>query len=145
VEKLRFGVFEEFKGDTTLLLWADDTGFAELLQLFRRLVDGNMSTVRLDEMPWAESVDGTSLQFSLVSAGNESMKVSPIEHGNWVDWRCSVEQFAEAADLVEVLARPSCKTGHQYLPTTPPHPLQVMVSKGEYGPDAFLRRPARGS
>ena len=37
---VQFGVFEEFKGQTMLLVWSDGAGMAELATQFRGMADG---------------------------------------------------------------------------------------------------------
>lgn len=129
---VHFGVFEDFKGWTTLLVWGDGAGMAELAALFRHMADGSTSTVQFEDLPWTHSVQGTQLRMSVVSPDSEGEELSQIGDKWLVEWRGLTEQFADSADVVEVRAPEQCTAGHQYLNT---RTFQFMVSKGEYPPD----------
>jgi hypothetical protein len=138
---LRFGVFEGFKGATTLLIWGDDEGIAHLRAVFGEFANGRRHAASLQEMPWATAIDGTRLNLRVARNGDDKMSVALA--GTHIDWKCSSEHFAESADKVAALLSPACESGHQYLDTRG-EALQVMVSKGEYAPDGTLHchRPA---
>jgi hypothetical protein len=134
---LRFSVFEDFKGETTLLLWGDDEGIAQLHAVLAELADGRRSAASPHEMPWATAIDGTRFKLSVAQDGRDTMSVT--SPGTYVDWQCAPENFAEFADKVAALRSSTGESAHQYLDVRG-EALQVMVSRGEYAPDGTLLR-----
>jgi hypothetical protein len=129
---VQFGVFKKFKGWTTLLVWGDGAGMAELAALFRGMADGIIPTVQFERLPWTHSQQGTRVRMSVVSQDSEGEELSQIGDKWLVEWRGLTEQFVRAADFVDVLVPEQCTAGHQYLDTST---FQFMVSKGEYSAD----------
>jgi hypothetical protein len=129
---VQFGVFEEFKGQTTLLVWSDGAGMAELATQFRGMADGRVSTVEFGKLQWAHSGQSTEVTLRVVPPGCEGENLSRIGDKWLVEWRGLAAKFSEAADLLEALVPEQYAAGHQYLDTVT---FQFMVSKGEYPPD----------
>ena len=71
------------------------------------------------------------------------MTVRRLAGADEVEWPLTTEQLIEAAELLEPLMNPGCGAGHQYLPTTGRDALQVIISKGEYGPDFGRQDPRK--
>jgi|GEM_PF-4105094 len=123
--------FEAFKGNTTLLVWSNGAGIAELATQFRGMAKGRISTVDFGKLPWTRSVQGREVTLSVASPGCEGETLSQID-GRWVvEWRGLPAKFSESADLLEALVPEQCTTGHQYQDTAT---FQFMVSKDEYPP-----------
>jgi hypothetical protein len=113
---LKAGVFDDFKGATTLLLWGDREGMATLSVSFSRLRDGTLNEFFIDGSEGGLTVcleqDGSTLQASR----------------NGVRWGCSSETAALAADLVEPLLQ---RAGHQFLDVDG-LAEQVIIARDEY-------------
>ena len=139
---LRFGVFDDFKGGATLLLWGDTEGLTELHGVLRSLADRQISVAELNQLCCGRPVDGTRVQLRTARAPDEVMTVRRLAGAAEVEWPLTTERLTEAAKLLEPLMKPGCGTGHQYLPTTGRDALQVIISKGEYGAD-FRRQDPR--
>jgi hypothetical protein len=99
---LRFGVFDDFKGAMTLLIWGDKEQIAQLRDVFDELADGRRTVAALNDMPWAAPVGGARLDLSVAKDGRDEMLVT----SSAVSWRCSREHFAEFADKVAALLGP---------------------------------------
>jgi hypothetical protein len=127
---LRFGVFEDFNGATTLLLWSAGDGLTELAALFTDLAEGRTGTTILDDLPWAEAVRGTDVRLGLASGHEGMLEVLPVAEGTEVHWHSPAMWFSAFADLV--LALDAMPRGHQYLDVDWRQDVQVIISKGEY-------------
>lgn len=115
---LNVGVFDDFKGARTLLLWGDKNGMAELHEGLTSLRDGacNVFAVDADDIPL------------LVAATKGPPVVRATETG--LRWDCPQDTLELAVDLVEPLLD---GTGHQYIDTEGTA-VQVMIARGEYPP-----------
>jgi hypothetical protein len=130
---LRFGIFNNFKGCDTILLWGDAIGFERLQAIFQEFASGARHSVALQEMTWAEAVRGARLHIELRSrwaTANIDLAAATVT------WRCSVEEFSDNAEQLATLISPSCAGGHQYLDYQENPALQIIASKGEY-PDSL--------
>jgi hypothetical protein len=127
--EVKFGLFKNFKGSDTLLIWGDAVGLTQLALVLRQLAVGKISSIPIHEVSWAKSARGTQLLLR-VSADRGHMTVGGSNDEMLIDWACSRGMFDQFSDQVSsLLGAPS---GHQYLEGQPDQPLQVMVSKGEY-------------
>ncbi len=92
--KLHFGVFDDFKGARTLLLWGEDSGIAALQTVFRELADGARGTTGLHELGWAEGVRGTHLLLDLARAkSDEALRLTKADDGVDVTWVSTRDGF----------------------------------------------------
>lgn len=131
--KLHFGIFDDFKGARTLLLWGEDSGIAALQTVFRELADGARGTTGLHEMVWAEGVRGTRLSPDLAQAkSDEVFRLTKADDGIDVTWISTRDKFLSYADLIAPLLDPSGPSCHQYLDSDRNFTFQIMVSRGEY-------------
>ena len=118
---LKAGVFDDFKGATTLLLWGDREGMASLLTGFSALRDGSRDEFAIDGPQGDLIVRSTLAQGSALRA-----------EANRLNWSCSPETVELAADLVEPLLH---GPGHQFLDVSG-LAEQVIISRDEY-PDGL--------
>jgi hypothetical protein len=133
---LQFGVFDEFKGARTLLLWGDESGIAALQAAFRELADEACGVMALHETGWAKGIRGTRLFLDLArSYSGEPVKLSKVDGAPDIKWNGTRDEFACCADLIEPLLNPSKPSGHQYLDSNQNFVLKIMVSRGEYPVD----------
>jgi hypothetical protein len=95
------GVFENFKGGTTLLVWGDRDGMASLLAGFSSLRDGSRNEF---------GVDGPGADLTVHVTSERSSELTA--EGRRLRWGCSRETAALAADLTEPLLH---EAGHQRL------------------------------
>ena len=120
---LKAGLFEQFKGATTLLLWGDEQGMQTLLD-------------RLSDVRTGKTVE------SLISEGKTRLTISHAEGDTKVSelnvrgsdglcWRCSDETLQLAEGLVEPLLT---QTGHQFLDVDG-QAAQVIIARDEYPAD----------
>jgi hypothetical protein len=130
---LRFGVFDEFKGATTLLLWGDDA-LPALRDLFRDLDAGKSRSVRLESLQWALPQGNCAVRITKVRDAAERVRVRRTSQRTKVELDLTRDELKRFADLIEPLIAGAI--GHQYLDLdTPEQQLQIIVSKGEYPPD----------
>ncbi len=133
---LRFGVFDDFKGARTLLLWGDASGLAALQSVLRELADGARGTTALHETGWAEGVGGIHLFLDLARSKWERRdELTEAADGATVKWSGTRDEFETYVDLIAPLISSSNPNGHQYLDSNRNSDLQIMVSRGEYPDD----------
>ena len=135
--KLQFGMFDNFKGARTLLLWGDTSGIATLQEIFRDLSSGARNVADLHEIEWAEGRPHTGLILQRVKTTPEvAMNLHETAGTTSIVWKATREEFGLYSELIAPLGDTSCTAGHQYLGTDQNFPIQVIVSTGEY-PDDF--------
>ena len=128
--KLRFGVFERFKGSTTLLIWGD-TGLDKLEELFRGLATGRTRAVNLAKTGWAAAGGDCAVTFSPTDKAVSDVILRRTAGRCAVDCQLSREDLQRFSEQIEALNK--SPNGHQYLDTkNVTLPVQIMVSKGEY-------------
>jgi hypothetical protein len=133
---LRFGVFDEFKGGRTLLLWGGRDAIAALRTVFRELAGGTSRATALHETGWAEGVRSTRLFLGLAESNAEqALQLSQTNGATSVTWNGTSSEFGGYADLIAPLLDPECTSGHQYLEANRNCAFRIMVSKGEYPDD----------
>lgn len=119
---LNAGVFDDFKGATTLLLWGNEEGMAVLFAGLSALRDGNRNE-------WV--IDGADTRLTMCSASRETERSELQKEEAGVRWACSRDTFGLAADLVEPLLHGA---GHQFLDVTG-LAEQVIIARDEYPAD----------
>jgi len=128
--KSRFGVFERFKGSTTLLIWGDEA-LGQLEDLFRRLATGHARAVDLAKTGWAAAEGNCAVTISTTDKAVSDVILHRDGGRCAVDCQLSREDLQRFSEQIEALNR--VPNGHQYLDTkNVTLPLQIMVSKGEY-------------
>jgi hypothetical protein len=123
VPMLKAGVFDDFKGATTLLLWGDREGMEVLL--------ASLSALRDTRGEFA--IDGPEAGLTVSYAADKSEGSTLQTEGSSLRWDCSGETVELAADLVEPLLH---GVGHQFLDVDG-LAEQVIISRDEY--PAYLR------
>lgn len=118
---LNAGVFDNFKGAATLLLWGDGEGMASLLSNFAALRDGSRTEFGIDGPNGAVTV----------CTGSDTKNSTLRAVGDEYRWDCPSEVIAIAADLIEPLLQES---GHQFLDVTG-LAERVIISRDEYPAD----------
>ena len=120
---LKAGVFDDFKGATTLLIWGDEEGITSLFAGLCALRDGKRKDLAVDGLH-------TSLRVCSASHRGEWSTLRKEESG--LRWECSHDTIGLAMDLVETLLDDGA--GHQFLHV---HGLaeQVMIARDEYPAD----------
>ncbi len=118
---LRAGVFSEFKGSTTLLLWGDKEGMAGLLADLLRLQEGTEAEFAIG--------GGTCLIIASASSEWSWSRLAKDESG--FRWFCSNDILEQAVQSIEPLL---CGAGHQFLDVSG-LAQQVIISRDEYPPD----------
>lgn len=133
MSELQFGLFEDFKGCTTLLVWSAGEGLPALEVAFRELGNGARQRLALHRAGWAKPVQNEEVYLDVAKDGSSSVSVEKSKHGVAIHCTCSSSRFLDFADMMAVLIEAG--SGHQYLEVAFDQPLQIMVSKGEYTRD----------
>lgn len=115
---LRAGVFDDFKGATTLLLWGDSEGMAALCSSLGAIGAGKSIEF---------AIDGPAGGL-IITLGEGSMLANDSEV---LLWQCSRETLDLAADLTEALVH---QAGHHFLDVDG-LAEQVIFARDEYPPD----------
>ena len=118
---LKAGVFDDFKGATTLLVWGDREGMATLLGGLSALRDGNR-----DEF----AIDGPDGRLTVRSCDEPERSTLQMESSGF-QWGCSRDTIELAADLIEPLLHGA---GHQFLDVDG-LAEQVIIARDEYPAD----------
>jgi hypothetical protein len=127
---MRFGIFDGFKSERTLLVWTDiGSDLAPLVDSLDELVRGSRTIIHLDTLG-AEAVGGVKV--SIEAADQEAVILRESREGSTVQLYCSRERCGELSVQLRSLATPPCQVGHHYLDLAVDQPLQIMVSAGEY-------------
>ena len=117
---LQAGLFPDFKGADTLLLWGDAQGIAELREAIAALSRGDAATITVSEL--SISTSENSEQLSSLSRVCDGLR-----------WVCPFSVLVESEGLIAGLDEAS--SGHQFIDITGLVD-QVIVSKNEY-PDTL--------
>lgn len=115
---LKAGVFANFKGATTLLLWGDSEGIASLFTGLDALRLGHSNEF---------AIEGPTDRVTIVRGEGSTLT---REQNEW-RWRCSRETVESAASLTEPLVD---KAGHQFLDVRG-LAEQVIIARDEYPAD----------
>ena len=119
---LRAGVFQEFKGATTLLLWGDKTGMQSLL--------GGLSALRKRYTKELE-LEGNNGKLTISRLVRGSRKSHLTREEDSLLWRCSTDILELAEDLLRpLLSQP----GHQLLEVDG-LAEQIIIARDEYPAD----------
>lgn len=119
---LKAGLFDDFKGAKTLVLWGDEQGMAALL--------AGMWALRHDPEHDLLLGDGDiRLTVRLVAAPGDRSHLRP--DGDGLQWECSGETLEHAEYLVRPLLNGA---GQQYLDVSG-QAEQVIISRDEYPAD----------
>ena len=116
---LQAGLFLDFKGTDTLLIWGDSEGIAALRAAMVALSRGDTSHIQI-----SGDVD---LSVSLIEASEGHSNLSRLGRG--LEWTCARRMFVEAEALLAEMNE--VETGHHYFEVSG-LAAQVIVSKGEY-------------
>jgi hypothetical protein len=127
---LLFGVFDGFKGATTLLLWGDDR-LPDLRDLSRHLATGRSPAIDLEDIIWARAPGDCAVRISHTREAAHGLRQRRDGEQTRVECGLTNVELNRFADLIDaLLPHPN---GHQYLDLdVPDQPLQIIVSKGEY-------------
>ena len=115
---LKAGVFDDFKGATTLLLWGDVEGMGGLLASFSALRDTRGEF----------AIGGPETGLIVCFAPDKSEGSTLLRDAKGLRWRCSDEVVKLAAGLVEPLLHGA---GHQFLDVDG-LAEQVIIARDEY-------------
>lgn len=118
---LKAGVFDDFKGGTTRLVWGDREGMATLLKGLTALRSGNR-----DEF----AIDGPNGCLTVCSCDGPKRSTLQMEKSGFL-WGCSRDAVEMVADLVEPLLHGA---GHQVLDVDG-LAEQVIIARDEYPAD----------
>jgi hypothetical protein len=118
---LKAGVFDDFKGATTLLLWGDQEGMGALL--------ASLSALRDTRGEFA--IEGPEAGLIVCHASDKSDGSTLRTEGNGWRWVCSDDVVKLAAGLVEPLLHGA---GHQFLDVDG-LAEQVIIARDEYPAD----------
>lgn len=119
---LKTGLFDDFKGAKTLLLWGDEEGMAALLVGLSALQNPQGRPLLLDQ---------GNIPLSICSVAAPASWSNLRRHGDSLQWECSGAMLELAEDLVRPLIKGA---GHQYLEVTG-EAEQVIISRDEYPAD----------
>jgi hypothetical protein len=119
---LKAGVFDDFKGANTLLLWGDREGMAVLL--------AGLSALRAGEGKQFV-IDGTGTHLTMCLAKSKTQWSTLQSEDSGFRWECSQDTLEFAADLVEPLL---LGAGHQFLDVSG-LAEQVIIARDEYAAD----------
>ena len=118
---LKAGVFNDFMGATTLLLWGDLDGMATLLDGLSGLRDRDC-----DEL----EIDGPHGSLTVRACDEPEVSTLEMAESGFL-WGCSRDTVDSAAGLVEPLLH---SAGHQFLDVAG-LAEQVMIARDEYPAD----------
>lgn len=116
---LQAGLFPDFKGARTLLLWGDADGIAELHSAVIALSRGDTSEIQLGGDP--------NISIMSSDTGERPSELSQSERG--LTWLCSRSELIEVEALIDGLDDAS--SGHQFIDIVGLAD-QLIVSKNEY-------------
>lgn len=132
--------FDDFKGNTTLLILGDRS-LIQSAELLRDVAERRCLSVRLDELPWMRGEMGCSVRLNVTKQARSALQLDRSGQVTLVVCDLRSEELLGFVEKVAALAA-SDGTGHHYLDVLGDQLIQIMVSKGEY-PDALHRRVAR--
>ena len=119
---LKAGIFDDFKGATTLLLWGDEEGVASLFSGLSDLKDGKRTELAVEG-------PGPVLTVRMKGEGTGSSTLGRSAGG--LRWECSPDILKLACDLTEPLLK---SVGHQFLDVDG-LAEQVVIARDEYPAD----------
>lgn len=119
---LQAGLFPDFKGTATLLIWGDFEGIAALRAAIVALSRRDTSHIQI-----GGEVD---LSVSLFEESETHSELSRL--GGGLEWTCARRIFVDAEALLAEMDE--AETGHHYFDISG-LAAQVIVSKGEYPAD----------
>lgn len=131
---LQLGLFENFKGRKTLLIWGDKA-LGQFQATLLGLAESDVTSISLHERPWVAAKDG--LQVLLTIQATDHVELSQDDDGPIVKWHGSRRHFSEVADKIAPLLKHG--TGHQYVDFWDDPQFQIIISKGEYPADLSPR------
>ena len=114
---LQAGLFADFKGADTLLLWGDAIGVADLRIAMAALPRGDGSRIPIT----------SELSISACDVHEHASQLLQSSEG--LEWICSRNSLADAEALLAGMEKG--QTGHQYIDITSLAD-QVIASQGEY-------------
>ena len=117
---LKAGVFEGFKGATSLLIWGDDEGMVALF--------AGLSALR-EHKRKDFTIDGSDTTLTVCSTSREGDFSTLRKEESGFRWECSRDTIELAADLVEPLLEEGA--GHQFLDVEG-LAEQVIIARNEY-------------
>lgn len=120
---LQAGLFTDFKGADTLLLWGDADDISQLHTKLRTLRDDAMPALHV-----AGCTDGSPLSIIVVNDGSCISELTRTNEG--LRWACSRPVIEETEALIGALCDGTA--GHQFVDISGPLATQAIVSKGEY-------------
>ena len=115
---LSAGIFDDFKGATTLLLWGDAEGMASLRSSIDAVRAGKSAKF---------AIDGPAGGLTIMQGEGSTL----ANDSGVLGWRCSRETMDLAADLTETLVN---QAGHQFLDVSG-LAEQVIIARDEYPAD----------
>lgn len=115
---LKAGVFDDFKGATTLLLWGDAEGIVSLRS--------NLDALRLGNST-GFGIDGPAGSVTIKEGEGSTL----TSDGGALCWRCSRQTVDAAAELTAPLVS---QAGHQFLSVSG-MAEQVIIARDEYPAD----------
>jgi hypothetical protein len=119
---LNAGVFDDFNGATTLLLWGDKDGMAALFAGLSALREG-----KRDEL----TIDGADTQLTVCLVTDKAEASTLFKGDGGLRWKCSRPTIGLVADLVEPLLD---GPGHQFVGVAG-LAEQVIIARDEYPAD----------
>lgn len=127
---MRIGVFDDFKGDRTLLFWGQSpSDFQPLLSALDEI-----SVKRRGMTPvvfhGSEASERVTVVVGTAELGQGAVLIRRGREGPHIEVYCAHDTASAIADQVRSLDR----DGHHYLYFIQDQPIQIMVSVGEYGP-----------
>ena len=129
---IKLGLFDDFKGDRTLLVWGDHPSMGDLRTALQALADAGHGRLLLTGLPGAVTRGELQVTLTIVGSGRAQILESATQDGRQVDIQCSPEQAADFADLVGALVRDPNRPAHQYIEVSAQQTIQVIVSMDEY-------------
>ena len=120
---LQAGLFTNFKGDDTLLLWEDADDISQLHTNLKTLRDDTIPVLRV-----TGCTDDSHLSIVTVNDGSWISELTRTNEG--LRWTCSRPVIEETEALVGALCNGTA--GHQFIDVSGPLATQTIVSKGEY-------------
>jgi transcriptional regulator with XRE-family HTH domain len=135
MDRLRFGFFNEFKGDPTLLFFGSRHALRALIDVLLSLRD--QETIRLEHDSRFISLGGTEVAVSLTDEPQSMVKCHTAGRYGFA-WRLTKKDIIAFVEKIKPLAANS-QPCHQYLDGQLGD-MTVMVSSGEY-PDTLYPDP----
>jgi hypothetical protein len=137
---LRYAFFPDFNSGPKLLLWGDNADMAALGAFLRQMAMAPRE-VALSEVGFCSAAGDTVIV--MPQKGNRGGVTRVLGEEKVFRWELDASTAEWFAELIDVLAEPSCR-GHQYLEhLRSSSDIVVMASCGEY-PDDLISPDVRG-